>query len=175
MALGNLSVVLPPWIHQAQTPFGSERPLLIHFSIHRLHKMPSWVFLHLRFWGKHPRFSRFIHTPIAAPSTRKDTSRQAHGKSLFVMGCSHARSGPGTAGIPPTRQRGTSQHPAALTTTAGSAQDPQQGWGCERKSLHPNSLILCSGEAAASQERGASVWAEEPSPQGQIHIAGSGP
>lgn len=72
----------------------------------------------------------FAHTPTAAPSTRrKDTSSQAHGRSLFVMGCSHARPGPGTAGIPPTRRGGTSQLPAALATTAGSARDPQQGWG----------------------------------------------
>lgn len=30
--------------------------------------------------------------------------------------------------------------------------------------MHPNSSILCSGEAAASQEWGAGVWAAEPSP-----------
>lgn len=123
--------------------FGREDPLLTPPSSHHLHQMPPWVLLHLGFWGKHGISSGFAHTPPAAPSTRrKDTTSQAHGRSLFVMGSSHARPGPGTAGIPRHGGEGRASTPLPSPPRLGQHGTPTAGMGVWKEILAPK-LFPC--------------------------------
>lgn len=87
MALGNLSVVLPPLprhtrfiipkppFEEKKTPFFP----LIHPSIHHLRKIPPWVLLQPGFWGKHQTSPRFAPPSLHRQPPGEGERRQPAG------------------------------------------------------------------------------------------------
>lgn len=103
-----------------------------------------------------PHFGGCIKPPPGLPPPypkrrKRETTSRAHGKSLFVVRCSRARSGPGAAGVPPLFpcRGGTSQHPAAPRHRGWVSTGPPSRSGdvCVKGNLCPKlTHFFCSGD-----------------------------
>lgn len=132
MALGNLSVVLPPLprhtrfiipkppFEEKKTPFFP----LIHPSIHHLRKIPPWVLLQPGFWGKHQTSPRFAPPRCtASPQEKEKGDNQPGLREEFIcsemLPCTLR-----TVGIPPSCSGwGGGNEPATCCPS-----QPRLGW-----------------------------------------------
>lgn len=165
MALGNLSVVLPPRIHHALNPLQNRKPSF-NSSINPITFMrchPGCCCT-LDFGGS-IKCPPGLPAPPLQPEHKEEGHNQPGSREEFIcdgmLPCTlrtrHCRR-------PPDRAGGDEPTPHCPHHHGWVSTGPPAGRGCERKSLQPNSFIFCSGEAAASQEWGAGLWAAEPSP-----------